>query len=214
MTKSPDEKFYSLLEIEKNLRGQGLKFVAGVDEAGRGPLAGPVVASAVVFYEIPPVFKIDDSKKLTKNQRKKVFDFLVSSPNVAIGIGTESEDAIDRKNIRQASFDAMRKAIFSLPVNPDFVIVDGFSIPGLSIPQRDIIKGDSKSLSIAAASVIAKVLRDDMMDKYDAEFPNYGFSRHKGYGTKEHLECLKRFGPCRIHRKTFSPVKDFCEPGN
>ncbi len=208
MTKSPDEKFYSLLEIENSLHGQGLKFIAGVDEAGRGPLAGPVVASAVIFYEIPPVLGIDDSKKISENQRKKMFDFLVASSNVAIGIGTESEDAIDRKNIREASFEAMRKAIFSLPVKPDFVIVDGFAIPGLSIPQQNIIKGDSRCLSIAAASIIAKVLRDDMMDKYDFEFPDYGFSRHKGYGTKEHLECLKKFGPCRIHRKTFAPVKN------
>ncbi|MBN2191080.1 MAG: ribonuclease HII [Candidatus Aureabacteria bacterium] len=214
MTKLPDEKFYSLLEIENGLRGQGLKLIAGVDEAGRGPLAGPVVASAVIFYEIPPVLGIDDSKKLSKNQRRKIFDFLVSSSNVAIGIGTESEDAIDSKNIREASFDAMKKAVFSLPVKPDFVIVDGFAIPGLPIPQQNIIKGDSRSLSIAAASIIAKVLRDDMMDKYDIEFPDYGFSRHKGYGTKEHLECLRKFGPCRIHRKTFAPVRNYRDSGN
>lgn len=206
MKVSPEERFQFLCVIENKLREDGVNIIAGVDEAGRGPLAGPVVAGAVVFLKPPDILEIDDSKKISSAKRKKIFNYLVSSKDVAIGFGVISEDVIDATNILEASFEAMRKALFSLPLKPDHVIVDGYSIPQLKIPQRGVIGGDKKSLSIAAASIVAKVIRDDMMNKFDEEYPGYGFSQHKGYGTKAHMESLRRLGPCKIHRKSFRPV--------
>ncbi|MCK4946867.1 MAG: ribonuclease HII, partial [Candidatus Aureabacteria bacterium] len=202
MKVSPEERFQFLCVIENKLREDGVNIIAGVDEAGRGPLAGPVVAGAVVFLKPPDILEIDDSKKISSAKRKKIFNYLVSSKDVAIGFGVISEDVIDATNILEASFEAMRKALFSLPLKPDHVIVDGYSIPQLKIPQRGVIGGDKKSLSIAAASIVAKVIRDDMMNKFDEEYPGYGFSQHKGYGTKAHMESLRRLGPCKIHRKS------------
>ncbi|MEA3347074.1 MAG: ribonuclease HII [Candidatus Auribacterota bacterium] len=207
MKVSPEERFQSLCILENDLREKGINTIAGVDEAGRGPLAGPVVAGAVVFLNLPDTLEIDDSKKISSARRKKVFNYLVSSKDVAIGFGVISEEVIDDTNIREASFEAMRKALFSLPLKPDHVIVDGYSIPQLEIPQRGVIGGDRECLSIAAASIIAKVIRDDMMDRFDKEYPGYGFSQHKGYGTRAHMESLRRLGPCKIHRKSFRPVK-------
>ena len=207
MKVSPEERFQSLCILENDLHEKGINTIAGVDEAGRGPLAGPVVAGAVVFLKLPDTLEIDDSKKISSVRRKKIFDYLVSSKDVAIGFGVISEEVIDATNILEASFEAMRKALFSLPLKPDHVIVDGYSIPRLKIFQRGVIGGDKKCLSIAAASIVAKVIRDDMMDKFDKEYPGYGFSQHKGYGTKAHLESLRRLGPCKIHRKSFRPVK-------
>lgn len=206
MKVSPEERFQFLCVIENKLREDGANIIAGVDEAGRGPLAGPVVAGAVVFLKPPDILEIDDSKKISSAKRKKIFNYLVSSKDVAIGFGVISEDVIDATNILEASFEAMRKALFSLPLKPDHVIVDGYSIPQLKISQRGVIGGDKQSLSIAAASIVAKVIRDDMMNKFDEQYPGYGFSQHKGYGTKAHMESLRRLGPCKIHRKSFRPV--------
>jgi len=206
MKVSPEERFQFLCVIENKLREDGANTIAGVDEAGRGPLAGPVVAGAVVFLKPPDILEIDDSKKISSAKRKKIFNYLVSSKDVAIGFGVISEDVIDATNILEASFEAMRKALFSLPLKPDHVIVDGYSIPQLKIPQRGVIGGDKQSLSIDAACIVAKVIRDDMMNKFDEEYPGYGFSQHKGYGTKAHMESLRRLGPCKIHRKSFRPV--------
>lgn len=190
------------LTYELVLWNQGLQWIAGIDEAGRGPLAGPVVAVAVIF---PPHFflpQIDDSKKLRPEIRKVCYQKIVQSA-IAIGIGIVDVHEIDRLNIHQASFEAMRKAIASLSVLPQYLLVDGFSIPKISIPQTALIKGDQKCFTIAAASIVAKVTRDRMMQEYDKLYPMYGFARHKGYGTREHVQAILKYGPCEIHRKTF-----------
>lgn len=193
--------------FEKELQCSGVRFIAGVDEAGRGPLAGPVVAAAVIFLDQDIPEGIDDSKKLTPRTRDRFFDFIMSEDQIIKGIGVIDEKIIDRINIRQASFEAMKSALNQLPISPDFVLVDGFEIPGLPIPQRGIVKGDSLSYSIAAASIVAKVTRDRMMDEYEIKFPGYGFSKHKGYGTRLHLERLQQMGPCPAHRTSFEPVQ-------
>lgn len=190
------------LTYELVLWNQGLQWIAGIDEAGRGPLAGPVVAAAVIF---PPHFflpQIDDSKKLRPEIREVCYQKIVQSA-IAIGIGIVDVNEIDRLNIHQASFEAMRKAIASLSVLPQYLLVDGFSIPKISIPQTALIKGDQKCFTIAAASIVVKVTRDRMMQEYDKLYPMYGFARHKGYGTREHVQAILKYGPCEIHRKTF-----------
>lgn len=194
----------SLFQFDIPYRNQ-YGFIAGVDEAGRGPLAGPVVASAVI---LPPTCKLpnlNDSKLLSAAQRDVLFG-LIQRAGLAIGIGMVEAAEIDRMNIRQASFAAMRQALSQMAIKPLHVLVDGFRIPQGPASQTGIIDGDAKSAHIAAASIIAKVTRDRIMENWDLLFPAYGFRKHKGYGTPEHLAALARFGPSPIHRLTYAPV--------
>jgi ribonuclease HII len=190
------------LDIERTYWKEGLEKVAGVDEAGRGPLAGPVVAAAVIFRPESWIEGLRDSKKLSAHARAALFDVIRSSA-LAVGIGIVGHDVIDEINILNATFRAMHEAISGLAVPPDHLLVDGPYFPGANIFFTPVVGGDSRCFSIAAASVIAKVTRDRLMEKYDSEFPQYGFARHKGYGTKDHLDAIRRYGPCRIHRKSF-----------
>ncbi len=187
----------------------GFLTIAGVDEVGRGPLCGPVVAAAVIFPTGYTTTDITDSKKLTPKKRETLF-LRIYNDALSVGIGVEDHHAIDRHNIRQATFMAMRQALGALDSVPDYVLVDGEAIPKLAIPQKGIIKGDCRSMSIAAASIIAKVTRDRMMQDYHAHFPMYGLDRHKGYPTRAHLLALQQHGPSPIHRRSFKPVKDMC----
>jgi ribonuclease HII len=192
------------LHFESALWKQGLHLIAGVDEAGRGPLAGPVVAAAVIF---PPEFFIagvDDSKRLSPEIRAHLYPQLLRSCTT-YGVGIVSVEEIDRINILQATLLAMRQAIAQLAPEPQHVLVDGRSIPNLTLPQTAIVKGDGLSFTIGAASIIAKVVRDQIMLDYHREFPDYGFNEHKGYPTPAHLEALRRCGPCPIHRRSFHP---------
>ncbi|NOZ61776.1 MAG: ribonuclease HII [Calditrichaeota bacterium] len=181
---------------------EGYRFIAGVDEAGRGPLAGPVVAAAVIFSKLPLPFDVDDSKKLTAKQRTRLFNLIMEYAH-SVGVGIVSHKTIDEVNILQATYLAMTRAVASLPETPDFVFVDGRGVPLLSIPRQAIVKGDQKSVSIAAASIVAKVIRDRLMEKYDRQFPDYAFARHKGYPTRRHIEAIRRHGFCEIHRRSF-----------
>lgn len=183
-------------------------YIAGVDEAGRGPLAGPVVAAAVILPKGRKIMYLDDSKKLTAARREELFDVIMEQA-VSVGVGQSSPEVIDRVNILQATYLAMKEAVAKLSPEPGLLLNDAVTIPGLSVRQVPIIKGDGKSLSIAAASVIAKVTRDRMMAAYDSLYPAYGFAEHKGYGSGKHIEVLKSTGPCPIHRRSF--IKKFCE---
>jgi ribonuclease HII len=197
---------YPNLNEEKNLWKQGFKFVAGLDEAGRGPLAGPVVAAAVIIldYKKLKTKGINDAKKLSGKQREKIYKVLIKHPEIKWGVGIVSEKIIDRINILQATKLAMQKSIKNL--KPDFLLIDGnFKINSI-VRQKPIIKGDQKVISISAASIIAKVTRDRLMQKFHKKYPQYGFDRHKGYGTKAHFAAIKKFGPCKIHRKSFYPI--------
>lgn len=195
------------LFYEKSVWLQGSSFIAGIDEAGRGPLAGPVVACAVILPKEFYSEEIDDSKKLSSGKREELFR-IIKKEAVSIGLGLVREDVIDRVNIRQATFLAMKKAITRLKIQPDYILVDGEKIPQIEIPQIPIVKGDSLSFTISSASIIAKVTRDRLMDKYHNFWPEYNFRSHKGYGTKEHLFSLEKYGACPIHRRSFSPVRE------
>jgi len=188
---------------EKALWIQGFKNIAGVDEAGRGPLAGPLVAAAVILPPYKFVQGIKDSKKLTPSLRNKLFDF-IKNEAVSFSLGIVDASSIDDHNIYQAGLKAMERAIKGLKVKAEYVLVDAFKIPGLDIPQNPVIKGDSLSISIACASVLAKVTRDRIMEDYDRVYPQYGFSQHKGYATKEHIKALRLYGPSPIHRHSFN----------
>ena len=186
----------------------GYKLVCGIDEAGRGPLAGPVCAAAVI---LPPDCRIEglnDSKKLTDKRRRELYDVIVENA-VAYGIAFASHQEIDEINILQATFLAMERAMQTLSPQPQLALIDGNRAKDFGLPVRTIVKGDSLSASIAAASILAKVTRDRLMEEYDAQYPQYGFAVHKGYGTKRHYEALREFGPSPIHRKTF--LKKFYE---
>jgi ribonuclease HII len=197
----------NLLALESRLWDQGFKSVAGVDEVGRGPLAGPVVAACVVLSPDFSVPDVNDSKKLTATKREKLFDLIMQNAR-QVGVGVVTEKVIDKMNILNASLQAMRQAIDQLESPPDFVLVDGNQkIPNLSLPQMPVVKGDSLSLSIAAASIVAKVTRDRIMLEYHRQYPEFNFADHKGYATKTHMEALRTFGPCRIHRRSFSRVR-------
>ena len=180
----------------------GYETVCGVDEAGRGPLAGPVVAGAVILPSDCEILYLNDSKKLSEKKRELLYDEIMEKA-VATGIGVISPARIDEINILQATYEAMRMAISNLKVQPSVLLNDAVTIPLVEIPQVPIIKGDAKSVSIAAASILAKVTRDHMMAEYDQLFPDYSFAKHKGYGTKLHYEMLDRYGPCPAHRRTF-----------
>lgn len=193
-------------EFEEALWAKGLNIVAGVDEVGMGCLAGPVVAGVVILKPDTDIDLLRDSKKLSESQRERTAK-IIKEQAVAWAIGSATPEEIDEFNIRQADFLAMKRALAALSVAPDAVLSDGFSIPGLSIYNEAIIKGDQKSKSIAAASIIAKVFRDALMRDYETQFPGYGFAQHKGYGTKIHLEALDKLGPCSIHRVSYEPVR-------
>ena len=193
-----------LLRHEKRLSKSGYRLIAGVDVAGRGPLAGPVVAGAVILKDLSFKATVDDSKKLSAKKRETAYGEILKKAIVGIGIVDEKE--IDRINIYRATLKAMALAVSNLTIPPDYIIVDGNMKLNAPCPVEPIVAGDSKSLSIAAASIIAKVTRDRLMLKYHEKYPQYGFARHKGYATRGHKEALKKNGPCPIHRKSFSPT--------
>lgn len=176
--------------------------IAGIDEAGRGPLAGPVVAAAVILPRDCNILYLNDSKQLSAKRREELYE-VIQREAVSVGVGMASPQRIDEINILQATYEAMRMAISKLSVQPDCLLNDAVRIPNVPMVQVPIVKGDAKSLSIAAASVIAKVTRDRMMVEYDKMFPEYGFAQHKGYGSQAHIEALQTYGPCPIHRRTF-----------
>ena len=196
--------------FERRLIEQGHRVVAGADEAGRGPLAGPVVAACVVLPPDCDFTPFRDSKKLSATARERLNELL---PRIGalVGVGIVSAAEIDRLNILQASLVAMKKAMEALPVLPDFLLVDGkFPVP-VAVPQQPLIKGDSRSASVAAASIVAKVTRDGMMDEYHAQYPHYNFRKHKGYPTAEHRRAIGEHGPCPIHRRSFRGVREFID---
>ena len=179
-----------------------LGYLCGIDEVGRGPLAGPVVACAVILPKDCDILWLNDSKKLTAKKREELYDVILEGA-VSVGIGMASPERIDEINILQATYEAMRQAVSRLSVQPQLLLNDAVTIPEIQIPQVPIIKGDAKSVSIAAASIVAKVTRDRMMEEYDKVLPEYGFASNKGYGSAAHIEALKKYGPSPIHRKTF-----------
>ena len=193
-------------EHEEALRRTGISLIAGIDEAGRGPLAGPVVAAVVILPDGFSHGKLTDSKKLTELQRETIYLELTSRADVRWAVSISEAEEIDRINILRATHQAMRRAVIALVQKPEHALIDGLPVRPFPIPQTALVKGDAKSFSIAAASVIAKVTRDRIMLEMDARHPAYGFARHKGYGTELHLERLRIHGPSPIHRKTFAPV--------
>ena len=198
----------TLDDLEEVLGRKGYDTICGVDEVGRGPLAGPVVAAAVLFPIGLTIDGLDDSKKMTPLQRERVFEKIINL-GLVCSIGVIDNECIDKMNILRASLMAMRKAVMDLKRSPDFVLVDGNqTIPKLTYPQMAIVGGDGRYDSIAAASVIAKVTRDRMMDRMEGVYPSYSFSKHKGYPTAAHLAELREHGPCEIHRKSFKPVAE------
>ena len=195
------------LAIEKSLYNDGFRSIAGIDEVGRGPLAGPVMAAAVILPKGRTLAGVDDSKKLSPYRREQLYDIIISQA-LAVGIGIVEPDVIDRVNILQATRRAMLQAVLQLAPSPDFLLIDGITPIDSSIPQKTVKKGDSLSLSIAAASIVAKVTRDRLMREMDHIYPGYSFAGHKGYGSALHLEAIRRLGPCPIHRLTFGGVKE------
>jgi ribonuclease HII len=206
-----------LWEYEARALERGARHIAGIDEAGRGPLAGPVVAAAVILHPADPIAGVDDSKKLTERRREALFAE-IQARALAVGVGIVPPGEIDRINIYQATLRAMAQAVAALSaagehIHPDHLLIDALTLPGMPIPQQGIIKGDAKSASIAAASIVAKVTRDRLMVHYDGLYPGYGFAGHKGYPTRAHRDAIHRLGPCPIHRKTFRGVADTTPDG-
>ncbi len=204
-----------LLEHERKLWASGIVFLAGIDEAGRGPLAGPVSAAAVMIprelaeRELDLLLKdINDSKKLTPLKREKLFHVITGAAGIHFGTGLASVTEIDKFNILQATYMAMGRAVSALPSMPEHVLVDGLPVKGLPCSSTAIVQGDTKSLLIAAASIVAKVTRDRIMDELHDKYPVYGFLKHKGYGTKQHMQALLEYGPCPEHRRSFRPVAE------
>jgi len=204
-----------MIQEEKSLWKKGYKYVVGIDEAGRGPLAGPVAAGAVLilekdFKEAKKIKSVKDSKKLKEEKRKEVYLDLIKNKNIKWGIGMVSEKIIDRINILEATKLAMIKAVKNLEkkngIKVDFLLLDGRMKLDLDVSQKSIVKGDDRVFSISAASIIAKVKRDELMEKYDKKYSQYNFKKHKGYGTREHLGRIKKHGICEIHRKSFAPI--------
>ncbi len=199
------ERIQGMLVYEREYGPYGI--LCGIDEVGRGPLAGPVVAGAVILPKDCQILYLNDSKKLTARRRELLYDEIMEKA-VSVGIGVVSQEVIDDINILQATYEAMRQAVGKLSVCPDILLNDAVTIPGLPQKQVPIIKGDAKSLSIAAASVVAKVTRDRMMETLDTKYPEYGFASNKGYGSKAHMDALREYGPCPIHRRTF--IRNIC----
>ncbi|SET83427.1 RNase HII [Salinibacillus kushneri] len=201
------DQFEHMLIWEKNLWNKGYTYIAGIDEAGRGPLAGPVVAGAVIIDESFYIEGLDDSKKLPESTRERFFDE-IKEKAVGFGIGIVDSQTIDQINIYQATKLAMKKAVMDIKNDPQYLLIDAVKLPELPVHQESLVKGDQKSVSIAAASVLAKVTRDRMMKDIDREYPSYQFASNMGYGTKVHLEALKQNGPTPFHRRSFTPVKE------
>jgi ribonuclease HII len=200
----------------EELRRPRAQYIAGVDEAGRGPVAGPLVAAAVILPAHPRIPKLNDSKKLTQKTRERIFDYILET-GVAVGVGIRSARFIDEFGIVAATFSAMKAAIKMLAFRgyePDLVVVDGYPIPDLKISQEALIKADNRVASVACASIVAKVVRDKMMEEFERLYPGYGFANHKGYCTKEHVERLTQRGPCPIHRRSFEPVRSLLADGS
>ena len=209
-TKNKTAEISRLTELtfyEREAQKNGFNVIAGIDEAGRGPLAGPVVAAACIIPEGLFFEGINDSKKLTPIERARLFEEITNHPQISYGIGIVDNTIIDEINIYQATIRAMQISVQALKYVPDHLLIDGLKVPGFSIPQTAIIKGDSKSQSIAAASIIAKETRDAIMTEKHNIWPQYEFDRHKGYGTFIHLQAIKKFGPCPLHRFSFEPMK-------
>lgn len=207
MTEKQKEKLEAEIKRTEELKAyereyKDYKFICGIDEAGRGPLAGPVVAGAVILPKDCDILYINDSKKLSEKKREELYE-TITKKAVSWAVGIIEQDVIDKINILQATYEAMRQAINKLSVQPDILLNDAVTIPDVKIKQVPIVKGDAKSISIGAASIIAKVTRDRIMQDYDKLYPQYQFGKHKGYGTKEHMSIIKDIGPCPIHRKTF-----------
>ena len=200
-------QFDRMQKFERAAKQKGYRMIAGIDEVGRGPLAGPVVAAAVILPEGMEDIGLDDSKKLSAKKREEIFE-MIKEQAVAIGIGIVDAFTIDKINIYEASKVAMKRAIELLHEQPDYLLIDAMKLD-TGIPEEGIIKGDTKSISIAAASIVAKEVRDQMMKDYEQLYPGYGFAQNAGYGTKAHMEGLKKLGPTPIHRLTFAPVKEY-----
>ncbi|MGN0865727.1 MAG: ribonuclease HII [Akkermansia sp.] len=198
---------------ERAARAAGYACVCGIDEAGRGPLAGPVVAAAVVLPPGLAIPGLNDSKKLTARRREALYTQLREDAHVLIGVGMAEAAEIDRLNILRATHEAMARAVSALPMPPDFCLIDGLPVPQFPLPQRALVKGDARCLSIAAASIVAKVTRDRLMQDVAQQYPGYGFEKHAGYGTAAHLAALRRLGPCPEHRRSFAPVAQLLLPG-
>ena len=204
-----DERLEGMLAYEKELYTQGIQLIAGVDEVGRGPLAGPVVAAAVILPKACKIPGLNDSKKIPKSKHKEIYEAVLQNA-IAIGIGIKDNHVIDQVNIYEATKLAMMEAIGQLEPQPQHLLIDAMRLD-LPIPQTSIIKGDANSLSIAAASIVAKVTRDQMMEEFDCEYPGYDFTQNAGYGTANHLAGLHKLGVTPIHRRSFEPVKSMCE---
>jgi ribonuclease HII len=192
----------AMRQFEKKLKSEGYKLIAGVDEVGRGPLAGPVLACAAILPDDCRIFGINDSKKLSESKREEL-SLLIKDQALAYGIGMVDEKEIDRINILQATLAAMAEAVKNLSPQPDALLIDAVSLTKVRIKQLSIVKGDELSISVAAASIVAKVARDDIMRSFDKLYPEYGFASHKGYGTRQHIEAIQRHGLCPIHRVSF-----------
>ena len=204
-----DLRLEKMLAYEKELYTQGIQLIAGVDEVGRGPLAGPVVAAAVILPKACKIPGLNDSKKIPKSKHKEIYEAVLQNA-VAIGIGIKDNQVIDQVNIYEATKLAMMEAIGQLEPQPQHLLIDAMKLD-LPIPQTSIIKGDANSLSIAAASIVAKVTRDQMMEEFDCEYPGYDFTQNVGYGTANHLAGLHKLGVTPIHRRSFEPIKSMCE---
>lgn len=196
------ERLKNMLLIEESLYDEEYEYICGVDEAGRGPLCGPVVAAAVILPKHGCIEGVNDSKKISEKKREKLYDDIMKGA-IAVGIGISDVDVIEKVNILNATKIAMKKAIESLSIKPDYVLIDGNQKIDIDILQETVVSGDAKSESIASASIIAKVTRDRMLRKFDEMYPEYGFAKHKGYGTKAHIEAIKKYGLTPIHRKSF-----------
>ncbi|MBN9379035.1 MAG: ribonuclease HII [Chlamydiales bacterium 38-26] len=207
MGKRETKRLLKLNSYEDEARSQGYQLIAGVDEAGRGPLAGPVVAAACIIPQGILIPGVNDSKQLNAGERAELFQLIISDDRIVYGVGIVDPQTIDKVNIYQATILAMLEAISKLPISPHFLLVDGMKLPHPSIPAQKIIDGDAKSQSIAAASIIAKETRDQLMVQYHERWPEYGFNQHKGYGTEKHLKALQAYGICPLHRLSFEPVK-------
>lgn len=197
----------AMWQFEEKAKANGYQWIAGTDEVGRGPLAGPVVAAAVILPEDAELPEIKDSKKLTEKQREHL-DGLIKQQAIAWAIAEVDEKTIDAINILEASRLAMQKSVQALQQPADFVLVDGLPNPQITLPSEAVVKGDNRSISIAAAAIIAKVYRDHLMDEYDRQYPGYGFGANKGYPTEEHIQAVRKQGPCPIHRMTFRPLSE------
>ena len=207
MKEKEEERLINLKKIEKVFYNKGIEYIAGIDEAGRGPLAGPVVVASVIMPKDSMIEGVNDSKKVSEKKREKLYDIILEEA-ISYGIGIIYQDEIDEINILQATKKGLTEAVEQMKIKPDLIMVDALTgIDTLGIPYQSIIKGDAKCYSISAASIIAKVTRDRIMREWDKVYPEYGFAAHKGYGTAKHIAALKEYGPCEIHRRSF--IKHF-----